>query len=118
LPLWHFGIKYLWENADRQRIKEVPMVAASQTSQAGKVPSEVRADSAGRVGLGKALGGRLFQARSQPDGSILLVPARVIPEREVWLPENPKRLAALDAAMADANAGKTSAVTLDDLVDL
>ncbi len=82
------------------------------------MPFEVRADSAGRVGLGKALGGKLFQARNQPDGSILLVPARIIPEREAWLFENPRRIAELDAAMESANTGKTTHVSLDELDDL
>jgi hypothetical protein len=70
------------------------------------------------VGLGKALGGKLFQTRCLPDGSILLVPAKVIPEREAWIFENPKRLAALDAAMKSAASGKTSALSLDELDDL
>ena len=94
------------------------MVNSTQSAQSTKLPSEVRADRAGRVGLGKALGGKLFQARSQPDGSILLVPAKVIPEREAWIFENPKRPAALDAAMESATSGKSSSLSPDELDDL
>lgn len=92
------------------------MTTATKTDP--KLPPEVRADRAGRIGLGKAVGGRLFQARALADGSILLVPARVIPEREAWLFENPQRLAALDVAMAEANAGTTAPLSLDELADL
>jgi hypothetical protein len=70
------------------------------------------------VGLGKALSGKLFQTRIQPDGSILLVPARVIPEREAWVFENPQQLAALDAAMRSAASDKTTPLSLDELDDL
>ena len=94
------------------------MATATLTERSARIPNEVRADSAGRIGLGKAVGGKLFQARVQPDGSILLVPARVIPEREAWLFENPTRLAALDAGMAEADAGKIAPISLDELEDL
>jgi hypothetical protein len=94
------------------------MVRTARQIEEVKVPMEVRADSAGRIGLGKAMSGKLFQARAQADGSIVLVPARVIPEREAWVFENPERLAALDAAMAESKAGKTSSITLDELEDL
>ena len=94
------------------------MANSTHATQGIKLPLEVRADRAGRVGLGKALGGKLFQARSQPDGSILLVPAKVIPEREAWIFENPNRLEALDAAMESAASGKTSSLSLDELDDL
>lgn len=94
------------------------MADSIQSTQGIKLPSEVRADKAGRVGLGKALGGKLFQALCQPDGSILLVPAKVIPEREAWIFENPSRLASLDAAMESAISGKTTSLSLDELEDL
>jgi hypothetical protein len=94
------------------------MAKAARQTERVKVPTEVRADSAGRIGLGKAMSGKLFQALAQPNGNIVLVPARVIPEREAWIFENPERLAALDAAMAESKAGKTSSITLDELEDL
>lgn len=94
------------------------MATTARQAEQVKVPTEVRADSAGRIGLGKAMSGKLFQARAQPDGTIVLVPARVIPEREAWVFENPQRLTALDAAMAEAESGKTTLVSLDELEDL
>ncbi len=83
-----------------------------------KIPTEVRADGAGRVGLGKSARGQLFQTHHQGDGSILLVPAVVIPEQEAWFFRKPERVEALDRSMAQAERGETTVITLDELIDL
>jgi len=83
-----------------------------------KVPTEVRADSAGRIGLGKTAKGQLFQTRPQEDGSILLVPAVVIPKQEAWFFGKPERIASLDRSMAQAERGEATVITLDELMDL
>ena len=88
------------------------------TGQAIKIPTEVRADGAGRIGLGKMVRGRLFQTHHQEDGSILLVPAVVIPEQEAWFFRKPERVAALDRSMAQAERNETTVITLDELIDL
>ena len=88
------------------------------SGKAMKIPTEVRADSAGRIGLGKTAKGKLFQTHHQDDGSILLVPAVVIPEQEAWFFRKPERVAALDRSMAQAERKETTVITLDELIDL
>jgi hypothetical protein len=59
--------------------------------------------TSGQLSLGKQYAGRYFEVEIQPDGGILLIPMRVIPEAEAWFhaPEMRERLAQAEAWMAE-----------------
>jgi predicted transcriptional regulator len=67
----------------------------------------LRPDSKGRITLGKlAEGISSFRVHREADGRVILEPYVEIPKRERWLYKNPKALAALEAGIADAAAGR------------
>ena len=84
---------------------------------ASRLPSEVRLDSAGRLNLGKGLGGRLFKVVAEGD-EIRLVPARVVTDREAWFFENQQRVQAMDRSVNQANEGKLEEITAEGIADL
>ncbi len=55
--------------------------------------------NSGQLSLGKQYAGRYFEIETQPDGTILLKPMRVIPEADAWLYEP-----AMRERLAEANA--------------
>ena len=66
-------------------------------------------DKQNRVTLGKLLKGistKLFDARKQEDGTIVLEPMKAIPEKEMWLYKNPEALASVLRGLKDAEEGK------------
>ena len=63
------------------------------------------ADSKGRVTLGKEFANRTFIFRYEKN-EITLIPARVIPEEEMWLYENKEALASVKRGIAQAAAGQ------------
>ena len=62
-----------------------------------------RADSKGRITLGEAFANRTLLVEEQ-DGRIILRVARVIPESEAWLYENPAALDAVRKGLQQAKA--------------
>ena len=77
------------------------------------VTRDVRADSRGRVALGKALAGLddvSFNVYRDDRGRIVLDPQVTIPASEAWLYRNPKSLASVRRGLAEAAEGKSRPV--------
>jgi len=70
--------------------------------------SHRQSDSKGRVTLGEAFANRTFIIREE-GGSLILEPARVIPEREAWIYENERAIASVRRGLAEAKARKFAA---------
>jgi len=76
----------------------------------------VMLDKQNRVTLGKLLKGistKLFDARKEEDGTIVLEPMKAIPEKEMWLYNNPEALASVLRGVKDAEEGRTHAFDPD-----
>ena len=59
-------------------------------------------DGKGRVTLGSRFANRTVLVEETADGDVLIRPAKVIPEREAWLYENPKALAMVRRGLEQA----------------
>jgi hypothetical protein len=64
------------------------------------------ADSKGRVLLGERFANRTVLVEQLSPTEVLLKLARVIPEREAWLYENPRAIAAVRAGLSQAREGR------------
>lgn len=62
-------------------------------------------DAKGRVTLGGHFANRAVIVEQQGDDAVVVRLARVIPEREVWLYENPQALAAVRLGLSQARKG-------------
>lgn len=71
--------------------------------------------ASGQLSLGKKYAGKYFELTEREDGSIVMVPMRVIPESEAWLhtPEMRERLAQAEQWMRDNPPAETD---LDELL--
>ena len=67
------------------------------------VKTHMKTDSKGRITLGEAFANRTLLVEEQ-DGRIILRVARVIPESEAWLYENPAALDAVRKGLQQAKA--------------
>lgn len=65
-------------------------------------------DSKGRVTLGGHFANRAVIVEHRSDDEVVVRLARVIPEREVWLYENPKALASVRRGLAQARKGNVT----------
>src|SRR2546423_420293 len=63
-------------------------------------------DDKGRVLLGGHFANRAVIVEQLNENEVVVKLARVIPEREAWLYENPKALAAIRTGLAQARAGQ------------
>jgi len=63
-------------------------------------------DSKGRLTLGDSFANRTVIVEEQGDGEILVRLAKVIPQSEAWLYENPAALAAVRTGLDQAKKGK------------
>ncbi len=66
------------------------------------------ADSKGRITLGDDFANRTVIVKRVSEGEVRVILAQVIPEREAWLYQNPKALAAVRRGLSDARKGKLS----------
>jgi len=66
-------------------------------------------DSKGRVTLGGHFANRAVIVEHRSDDEVVVRLARVIPEREVWLYENPKALASVRRGLDQARKGNVAA---------
>lgn len=64
-------------------------------------PTPRQTDAKGRISLGEAFANRTMLVEHRDD-EIILRPARVIPEREAWLYENPKALESVRRGLKQA----------------
>lgn len=65
-------------------------------------------DSKGRVTLGGHFANRAVIVEHRSDDEVVIRLARVIPEREVWLYENPKALASVRRGLDQARKGNVT----------
>ncbi|MEO8441424.1 MAG: hypothetical protein ABI547_02985 [Betaproteobacteria bacterium] len=65
-------------------------------------------DSKGRVTLGGHFANRAVIVEHQSDDEVIVRLARVIPEREAWLYENPKALASVRRGLDQARKGNVA----------
>ena len=65
-------------------------------------------DSKGRVTLGGHFANRAVIVEHRNDDEVIVRLARVIPEREVWLYENPKALASVRRGLDQARKGSVT----------
>ena len=65
-------------------------------------------DSKGRVTLGGHFANRAVIVERRSDDEVIVRLARVIPEREVWLYENPKALASVRRGLDQARRGNVT----------
>lgn len=65
-------------------------------------------DRKGRVTLGQRFANRQVIVQKLNESEVVIKLARVIPEREAWLYENPEALAAVRTGLAQARGGKLS----------
>lgn len=66
------------------------------------------ADSKGRVTLGGQFANRAVIVESRGDDEVVVRLARVIPEREAWLYENPQALASVRRGLDQARKGNVA----------
>ena len=66
-------------------------------------------DSKGRLTLGEKFAGRTVIVREIDETEIAVKLARIVPEREAWLYENPVALGMLRAGLAQSRAGELAA---------
>ena len=74
-------------------------------------PTTVRVDARGRITLAKHPGlllDRQYMQMIDAEGTITLMPVVVIPQREMWVYENPAVLAALKEGIAQSGRGETT----------
>ena len=65
-------------------------------------------DSKGRVTLGGHFANRAVIVEHRSDDEVIVRLARVIPEREIWLYENPKALASVRRGLDQARKGNVT----------
>ena len=65
-------------------------------------------DSKGRVALGGHFANRAVIVEHRGEDEVIVRLARVIPEREVWLYENPKALASVRRGLDQARKGNVT----------
>jgi hypothetical protein len=63
-------------------------------------------DGSGRISLGRAKAGALYDAAFEPDGRVVLTPMVAIPARELWLHQNPAAMAMVDEGLAALAKGE------------
>lgn len=71
------------------------------------VKDVVRPDSRGRLTLGQVARAKSYRVMVNDAGQILLDPVVSIPERELWLWQNPDALASVNLGIQHSAAGKT-----------
>ena len=70
-------------------------------------------DSKGRLNLGEAFANRTVIVEYRGQDEVVVKRARVIPEREAWLYQNPKALAAVRRGLAEAREKRFAATAPD-----
>lgn len=65
-------------------------------------------DAKGRIALGSHFANRAVIVEQQGEDAIVVRLARVIPEREAWLYDNPQALALVRRGLGEARRGKVA----------
>jgi hypothetical protein len=69
-------------------------------------------DPSGRISLGKARAGTLYDVVYESDGRVVLTPMVAIPERELWLHRNPAVRSMVETGLAEMTRGETVSIDL------
>jgi len=69
-------------------------------------------DASGRISLGKARAGALYDVAYEADGRVILTPMVAIPERELWLHRNSAAKAMVETGLAEMSGGETVSIDL------
>jgi len=69
-------------------------------------------DTSGRINLGKAKAGALYDVAFEEDGRVVLTPMVAIPERELWLHKNPVPKAMVETGLAEMARGEIVSIDL------
>ena len=104
----------------RQAARERRAAAAARPARQGTTahvaparPVTKTTDSKGRVALGGKFANRAVILERLSETEIVIKLARVIPEREAWLYEDPAGLAAVRKGLAEARAAKVAQASPD-----
>lgn len=71
-------------------------------------------DDSGRITIGKEFSGKNCTIQKMEDGTVVITPVCLVPEREMWFFQNPEAMKALD----DSMNSESIPMTLDELIDL
>jgi len=74
-------------------------------------------DTSGRISIGKARAGALYDVAYETDGRVILTPMVAIPERELWLHKNPVAKAMVEQGLVEMANGETSLIDLSAFSD-
>ncbi len=74
-------------------------------------------DTSGRISLGKARAGSLYDVAFEADGRVILTPMVAIPERELWLHKNPVAKKMVEEGLAEMARGETVSIDLSAFPD-
>ena len=66
----------------------------------------VEADNRGRLSIGAVAKGKSYRVMVNDDGQILLDPVVAIPERELWLWQNPEAISSVQRGIQQAGEGQ------------
>jgi hypothetical protein len=69
------------------------------------IKESVSSDSRGRLSIGAVVKGKRYRVMVNDAGQILLDPVVAIPERELWLWQNPEAIASVQQGIQQAEAG-------------
>jgi hypothetical protein len=74
-------------------------------------------DTSGRISIGKAKAGSLYDVAFEEDGRVVLTPMVAIPERELWLHKNPAAKAMVETGLAEMGRRETVSIDLSAFPD-
>lgn len=69
-------------------------------------------DTSGRISLGRARAGTLYDVSYEADGRVVLTPMEAVPKREAWLYRNPEAMSLVDRGLAEMTHGETEPIDL------
>ena len=69
-----------------------------------------RVDPTGRFSLGKKHANQTYSVEQKKDGTLILTPVAIIPERELWLWKNKQALDAVKEGLEQSKRGETSEI--------
>lgn len=84
-------------------------IVVQRNTEFEQIKDSIRADTKGRVVLGRDYSGKNYRVSKSANGEILLTPVVSIPEQDMWLYKNPQALAAFQQGLAEASAGEVRA---------
>lgn len=67
-------------------------------------------DPSGRMTLGRKDANKTFSVDRKSDGTLILTPVAIIPERELWIWKNKEALAAVKEGLEQSARGETTSL--------